>query len=113
MQAAPQRPGSRKAVVLLAVLVVVVLLSLAAYRYSDWMFAEFRGAEAAGNLVQAQAVAESGVDYVMALLAANIDEATGGNPWDNPTLFQNIQLTGADGKVIGRFSIVSPRQPDD
>src|SRR5262245_29462367 len=108
MQAAPQRPSKRKAVVLLAVLVVVVLLSLAAYRYSDWMGAEYRGAHAANNQAQAQALADSGVHYVMALLAGNTADTMGGNPWDNTAVFQNIAVTGGDGKQIGRFSIVSP-----
>ena len=39
----PQRP--RRAAVLVAVVVVIVLLSLAGYRYLDWMGAEYRAAD--------------------------------------------------------------------
>ena len=52
---------NRKSFVLLAVLVVVVVLSLAAYRFSDLMLAEYRAADSYTRSVQARALADSGV----------------------------------------------------
>src|SRR5579871_1343923 len=59
----------RRAVVLLLVLLVVVALSLSAYRYSDAMSAEYRLADSAVRVIQAQALADSGISYAAALLS--------------------------------------------
>ena len=64
-QPAPRRRG----VVLLAVLLIVVVLSLAAYQYGEWMTSEFQAADAYTRTAQAHALAESGVHYVAALIA--------------------------------------------
>ena len=66
--------------ILLAVLVVVVLLALAAYQFSDLMSAEYRVADSYRKSVQAKALADSGVAYAAALLS-------------NPDAFAN-DLTG-------------------
>src|SRR5262245_48945971 len=96
MHARPHHPdptlARRRAVVLLAVLIVVVLLSLAAYRYNDWMMSEYRAFDSAIHAAQARALADSGVHYVAAQLAAG---ALGDNPWDNPQLFQDIAVPSA------------------
>src|SRR5262249_55616102 len=104
-------------VVLLAVLVTVVLLSLAAYKYSDYMLSEHRANEAAIRSSQAKLYADSGVHYAAAMLAAEGQggNTLNGNPWDNPDLFQNVAVGAPDsqGRQLGRFSIVSLRSPDD
>ncbi len=109
---APTRSG----VVLIAVLVVVVLLSLAAYQYGEVMTNEYKAADAAARAAQARALAWSGVHYAAALLA-NPDSMTGtlgGNPYDNPSVFQNIAVGDFDNpRWRGRFSIVSPLGEDD
>src|SRR5262249_30734749 len=96
MPSSPRYPGlaRRRAVVLLAVLIVIVLLSLAAYRYNDWMMAESRAADSAIRASQARALADSGVHYVAALLTNGTDTLGGAGPWDNPQLFQNIEVPG-------------------
>ena len=104
--------SSRRGVVLIAVLIVVVLLSLAAYKYNDLMTAEYRATDSTFRAAQARANAASGVSYVAALLATNLDDTANGNPWDNATLFQNIAV-GANDKNPGRFSIVSIAGSDD
>jgi type II secretory pathway component PulK len=109
-QCAQQQP--RRAAVLLAVLVVIVLLSLAAYRYHDWMTAEFRAADSSIRATQARALADSGIHYAAAMLAAN-DSSSQNNPYDNSALFQSIAVSGGSDKRPGKFSIVSPRSPDD
>src|SRR5262249_1419455 len=61
----PERGGC----VLLAVLVIVVLLSLAAFQYSELMFAEYRAADSSWKAVEARAAAESGIHYAAAMLS--------------------------------------------
>jgi hypothetical protein len=106
----PSAHDNRRAVVLLAVLVVIVLLSLAAYRYNDWMSAEYRAADSAIKAIQARAVAESGVHYAAALLAGDPSTTLNNNPYDNPSMFQDIEVPNSRG---GRFSVVAVRSPDD
>jgi type II secretory pathway component PulK len=110
----------RRAIVLLAVLVVVVLLSLAAYQYSELMTAEHRAAASHARSLQARSAAESGIWYAGALLSNpdNMDSLNG-NPWDNPSSFQDVPIGdtgGEEGDNTRRqmlFSLVSVRDADD
>src|SRR5262245_12030790 len=103
----PERAGS----VLLAVLVIVVLLSLAAFQYSELMFAEYRAADSAWKAVEARAAAESGVHYAAGMLS-NPDAFSGvlaSNPFDNEGAFANIPVGGKGSNQAGlSFSIVAP-----
>lgn len=112
---APSR-RQRPAFVLVAVLVVVVLLSLAAYQYSELMLAEYQAMDSYSKSTQARALADSGVAYVAALMSSsdNQESTLSNNPWDNPTAFQGI-LVREDplGGRKGYFSIVSLPGPDD
>jgi len=103
-------------VVLLAVLVVIVMLTLAAYQYSAWMTAEYRAANAQVHSAQARALADSGVHYAAALLA-NRDASSqmlGGNPFDNPSVFKDVPTTAAGpGSRPGTFSVLALRPPED
>lgn len=107
-----RRTSARRGVVLLAVLIIVVLLTLAAYKYHDWMFAEARATQASIRANQAKAFAASGVHYAAALLASG-QEALGGSPFNNPGLFQNIEVPTAPNARPGRFSILSLSTPDE
>jgi type II secretory pathway component PulK len=104
---APERAGS----VLLAVLVIVVLLSLAGFQYSELMFAEYRAADSSWKAIQARAAAESGVHYAAGMLS-NPDafsSTLNSNPYDNQGAFANIPVGVRDGTKTGSsFSIVTP-----
>jgi len=79
--------------VLIAVLVVIVVLSLAAYRFTDSMSSEQRAAVRASDVAQARAAAVSGVHYAAALLAdpEAVTTYLNGNPTiDNPSMFSDI-----------------------
>src|SRR5206468_2597388 len=113
MKLHPRTDSRRRAVVLLAVLVVIILLSLAAYKFNDWMIAEYKAAVSSVKAGQAKAFALSGIHYAAALLAGNIDDTLGGNPFDNPEAFHDIPVPTTDEHAPrGRFSIVSLRPPD-
>src|SRR6266851_6131401 len=106
----------RKAVILLAVLVVVVMLTLAAYQYSELVTAEYRAADSYARSSQARAFAASGVHYVAAIVgnSTNFTNMVNGNSSDNSSLFRDVIVAPSDQpRFQGRFSIVSPLGPDD
>jgi type II secretory pathway component PulK len=108
--------SARRGVVLIAVLVVVVLLSLAAYQYSDFMMEEYKANDSYLRSAQTRAYAESGVHYLAAVLQTPdaINNFLAGNPFDNAAAFQGIMVNEkAAPRFIGRFSVVSPLDPDD
>ncbi len=108
----PKKPSHRRGVVIVAVLVVVTLLSLAAYQYSDLMIAEAGVSENIHRNAQARAFAESGIYYSMALLSnqQNFTTVLNGNPYNNAQFFQDIKVEGDNG-LAGRFSIITPPDP--
>ena len=84
--------------VLIAVLLVVVVLSLAAYRFSEAMTAEYRASTRVGDVAQARANAVSGVYYAAAMLADpdTYQNKLGANPYDNDGLFRMIPVRPDD-----------------
>lgn len=92
--------------VLYAVLIVVVLLSLAAYQYSELMSQEQTAAASSLRQVQARACADSGVHAVAALLA-NPDFSIE-TLYDNETQFGQIAVGSS-----GTYSIVAPFPRDE
>ncbi|HEV3142271.1 MAG TPA: type II secretion system protein GspK, partial [Gemmataceae bacterium] len=106
---------SRSAVVLLAVLVVVSLLSLAAYQYSDMVSAELQAADSSVNSAQARALAYSGIYYAAAILADqnSYQGLLNSNPWSNPSAFQGVLVyTDPQTGRTGRFTIFAPTMDD-
>jgi type II secretory pathway component PulK len=107
---------SRPGFVLVAVLVVVVLLSLAAYQFGDLMTAEYRAADSYARSAQARALADSGVHYLAALLSSPdaMANTLNNNPYDNAGAFQGIVVNGQDlPENQGRFSVIGLLAPDD
>jgi type II secretory pathway component PulK len=106
----------RKGVVLLAVLIVVSLLALAAYQYTEMMSAEYKAANSIARAAQARASAASGVYYAAAMLS-DPDSYTGtlgSNPYDNAPVFQGIALgDSGDGRPQAKFSVVAPYSVDE
>src|SRR5262245_46585846 len=97
--------GQRRGVVILAVLIVVMLLSLAAYQYSELMMAEYKATVSYTRSIQARAAAESGVNYAAMLLSDPnaFQSMLNGNPYDNPSRFEAIPL-GDTGNQPGKRS---------
>ncbi|HLW66430.1 MAG TPA: type II secretion system protein GspK [Gemmataceae bacterium] len=110
-----RKPASaRSAVVLIAVLMVVFLLTLAAYQYNEMVTSELRAADSSANSVQARALAYSGIYYTAAILGDpnSFQGLLNSNPWDSPSAFQGV-LVYTDPKTgrTGRFTIFSPSDP--
>jgi type II secretory pathway component PulK len=106
----------RKGVVLLAVLVVLVVLTLAAYQFSELMTSEAMAANSYVQYSQAHACAEAGAIYAMGLLSDpnGRSGALNNNPFDNPIFQAHIVLPNENNpKLQGRFSIIAPTDPND
>lgn len=111
----PTSKPRRSGVVLLGVLVVVVILALVAYQYSDRMIAENQAAMNAHRTAQARHFAESGVHYAAMLLASpeTIAEELGDNPYDNADKFRDVLVPDRENLgQAGRFTLVAPPDPD-
>lgn len=107
---------ARQGVVLLAVLVVLVLLSLAAYQFSELMMAEYKASDSYVRSAQAKALADSGVHFLAAMLSNPdaLNNTLGGNPYDNAGAFQGVIVdANAKPRLLGRFSVLSSFDPDD
>jgi type II secretory pathway component PulK len=106
----------RRAVVLFAVLVVVSILALAAYHYSEMTMAEYKLADSHRRSIQAHAAANSGIHYAAAMLSdSNAFQSTlNGYPYDSSSAFQ-AQIVGTNDRPRWqtRFSVIAPASPDD
>lgn len=106
----------RTAAVLFATLIVVSLLSLAAYQYAELMIGEYQAADSAVRSVQAKALAQSGL-YLASRALSDKDtfqNTLNSNPYDNPSVFQGVVVAAnSQPRRQGRFSIVAPIDPED
>ncbi len=104
---------SRRGMVLLVVLVVVVLLSLGAWAFSETMVIEApRDRPLTGRDVQARVMADSAIELAASLVADRTDR----NPENlhhNPSLMQHVLMRSGEGpRGMGRFSIVASVSTD-
>jgi type II secretory pathway component PulK len=100
----------RTASVLVLTLIVVALLTLGAMAYFERMFAERRASRASGRQLQSRHLAESGVEYVKAMLMQDPETLKqSGGLFANPQMFQ-AQLVTDDplAALRGRFTVVAP-----
>ena len=93
----PPRP--RGGYVIFAVLVVVVVLSLVAYRFAESMTGEFRAGVRSNDDAQVKLAAVSGLHYAAAVLSdrTTFYEELDGNPFDNPDIFEQFDVPTAGG----------------
>eukprot|EP00913_Durusdinium_trenchii_P010866 g10195.t1 len=110
---------AEEASVLFVVLVVIALLTLAAYQFSGVMTTEYVATNMYARRVQARAFADSGVEMVASQLAnrqvMTSEDAADVNLFHNPRMFGGYQMTLTDAsspRGIGRFSVVSPMESD-
>jgi type II secretory pathway component PulK len=96
--------------VLILTLVVVAMLTLGAMAFFERMFAERRAVRAYGRQLQSRQLAESGVEYVKALLVQDpLVTKNAGGLYANPSLFQGMLLVDDPISAFrGRFTIVAP-----
>lgn len=93
---------------LIVVLVVVVMLSLGAYTFSELMIVEMEATNIYGRSVQSRELALSGIDLAAAFVGDR-SEVDQWNSYHNPEQFQNINLLpGEVARSSGYFSVVAP-----
>jgi type II secretory pathway component PulK len=96
--------------VLILTLIVVAMLTLGAMAFFERMFAERRAVRAYGRQLQSRQLAESGVEYVKALLAQDpLVTKDAGGLYANPSLFEGVLMV--DDPIAAfraRFTIVAP-----
>ncbi|HEV3082767.1 MAG TPA: hypothetical protein VGY66_23485 [Gemmataceae bacterium] len=97
------------------VLVVLVVLSLAAYNFNELMTSEARAADSYRRAIQARSFAESGGIYVMSVLSDPnaFSGFLNSNPFDNPAFGGTIVAPNDNPNLQGRFLIIAPMDPDD
>jgi len=97
---------------LLVVLVVIVMLSLGAYTFSELMIVEAETATLYGRAAQTRNFADSGIDYVVALLE-NESATYPVETYNDASLYQDVLVQGGDvPRSTGRFSILAPLEID-
>ncbi|MBX3438966.1 MAG: general secretion pathway protein GspK [Planctomycetaceae bacterium] len=102
----------RRGTVLIVVLVVIVLLSLSAYTFSELMIAEVDAMERFGRAAAARAFADSGVELAAAWLGAPEEGGTE-NLFHNPGQFSKVLLIDSSAdRARGRVSLVAPVESD-
>ncbi len=103
----PRRSG----VILVIVLIVIALLALSAYTFSDRMLAHHAAATTYVDLAESEALVQSGAAASRAfLMQPPQTQLQMGGTFDNPSVFQ-AQLVAEDSEseFRGTFSVVAPR----
>lgn len=106
----PDRPPGRRGFILLLVLIVVAMLSLGAYSFTDLMLAHHDAAIQAGKQGAARGFVESGASAIALFLSQTEQQRTeAGGIYDNATKFSGIKIfDDPDPKFCGYFSVISP-----
>lgn len=102
----------RRGMVLIIVLVVIVLLSLGAYTFSEYMVIATRATAFNGKAIQARALADSGIEFVSVILADRASLNSVGL-YHNPGMFQgHLMLPATQPGSRGRFTVIAPVEGD-
>jgi type II secretory pathway component PulK len=105
--------STRQGSVLLVVLVVIALLALGAYSFSELMVSESHATGVYGREVQARACADSGIEFALAVLGATSDDGVAANVFHDPANLRGVILKEATGpRGRARFSLVAPNESD-
>jgi Type II secretion system (T2SS), protein K len=101
-------PSRRPGYVLLVVLLVVVVLSLAGYRFAEAMASEYQAAAGSTESAQSKAFAVSGVYYTAGVMAdpTAVQNILGGNPYDSQA-FAGVPVGGDKPRGGGRFALIN------
>ncbi|MCC9658219.1 type II secretion system minor pseudopilin [Rhodopirellula halodulae] len=104
----------QKGFFLVLVLIVIAVATMAVYSFTDLMIAADETAYLAGDMTQARATVDSGIESVRLTLAQTpaIREDSGG-VFNNPNLFQGVPVTdGTQGNPTSNFTVIAPGLTD-
>jgi DNA uptake protein ComE-like DNA-binding protein len=104
----------RRGIVLIIALVVVAMLSLGAYAFSELMLTESEAVDLYGQQLQARALAESGIDVARLFLRQDWETRyQNGGVYDNPGKFQGrLIVDNLRPELRGRFTLIAPMIED-
>lgn len=104
---------ARHGFVLVVVLIVIAMLSLAGYAFTDLMSTEYKTTRLQGRLLDSQCLAQSGVELAKCYLAMSpaARQEFGGH-FDNRERFQAVRRS-PDAEARGWFSLVAPPRADE
>ena len=103
----------RRGSMLVVVLVVIALLTLGAYTFSETMISESQATGVFGREVQARASADSGIELAASVLGTPPVDAVYENVHHDPQHFGGITIREADTpRGRARFSLVVPNESD-
>jgi len=104
------KSSRREGYVIFAVLIVIVVLSLAGYRYTEAMASEYQVAIRTTEAAEARSYAVSGIHYAAGMLSDpnTLYGTLNGNPYDNPTYFSSVVVGDTNAsRGGGRFSLLN------
>ena len=105
-------PNARGGSVLILVLVVVAMLTLGAYTFSEIMLSESEATAMFGRQAESRAFAYSGVEHVTAVLGYP-ETPSDANVYHNPLRYQAILMRDAEStRGRGYFSVVAATESD-
>ena len=106
--------GKRRGSVLIVVLVLVMMLTLAVYGFTERMLIENQAAVAHGRAAQAMSCAASGIEFAASTVSLRAaDPANSISLYHRPDLFAGVILyESASPSAVGRFSLVAPLAGD-
>jgi hypothetical protein len=104
------RNNARRGLVLLLVLVVIAMLSLGAYSFTNLMLAHHEAAIVTGRQAQARSLVDSGVTATQLFLAEPpANRLDSGGIFDNTERFRGVVVLQDDDPLQrGSFSVISP-----
>lgn len=107
-----RKPGG---LVLIVVLIVIAMLALGGYAFTNLMLAHHEAAVITGKQTQARSLVDSGVTAVQLFLSqAEADRVSAGGIYDNAQSFRGkIVLEDDEPKDRGYFALVSPNVDSD
>ena len=99
--------------VLVAVFAIVILLALGVYTFTDQMLTEVAVTEQYERVALVNTFAESGAEYVAAVVGQVAEEGVMTNLFDNRSLFHGVMIREAEeARGRGMFSVLATWQTD-
>ena len=100
---------------LVIVLVVVMIVSLGAYTFAELMFTHNETATLSSQNIQAKWLVDAGIDVARVnLLQSHEQRMSAGGQYDNPTLFQAVNvIADPNPNMTGNFTLIAPNLDSD
>ncbi len=100
---------------LMIVLVVVMIVSLGAYTFSELMFTHNETATLSSQNIQAKWLVDAGIDVARVhLLQPHEQRMSAGGDFDNPTVFQAVNvIADPNPNLTGNFTVIAPNLDSD